>query len=207
MVSTAPAVQPVVDQILAEEARLYRLARRLTRCEADAEDLVQDTMLRAFRARDRFEPGTSMRAWTATILRRVFLTDAIRARRRGLVNDTDAGGPLAGVCGTASPETGDRTDGPGRPSFHEHVDDDVSRALGRVPPLYLTPFLLAALDGLSCAEIARRLDVPEGTVMSRIHRARERLRRDLRDKRPAAKPSLRVLPGDTPARRRTAAAG
>src|SRR6185503_11999661 len=86
--------EDVVDQILGEQDSLRRLARRLSRCEADAEDLVQNTLMRAYRARDRFTPGTSVRAWTATILRRVFLTDVLRTKRRGLENDTDAGEPL-----------------------------------------------------------------------------------------------------------------
>src|SRR5262245_5557365 len=84
-----------VEQILGEASHLRRLARRLTKCEADADDLVQNTMMRAFVARARFKPGTSIRAWTRTILRRVFLTDAERVRRRRLENDTDAGMPLS----------------------------------------------------------------------------------------------------------------
>src|SRR5262245_52803943 len=95
----APVHENPTELILGEEGRLKRLARRLTRCQADADDLVQTTLLRAYRARSRFEPGTSIRAWTATILRRVFLTDTARSKRRGLENDTDAGEPLDHTAG------------------------------------------------------------------------------------------------------------
>ena len=175
MISTT--IDAVTELILAEESHLRRTARRLARCEADADDLVQDTLLRAFRARDRFQPGTSIRAWTTTILRRVFLTAVVRHKRRRLETDTDSGSPLAKTPGTAAPASSMQS--PPLATLLEHVEDDVRRALRRVPDLYLTPFLLAVIDELSCSEIAQRLGVPEGTVMSRIHRARERLKRDL----------------------------
>ena len=170
-------IDAVTELILAEESHLRRAARRLARCEADADDLVQDTLLRAFRARDRFQPGTSVRAWTTTILRRVFLTAVVRNKRRRLETDTDSGSPLARTPGAAAPASSMHS--PPLALLLEHVDDSVRRALRRVPDLYRTPFLLSVIDELSCSEIARRLGVPEGTVMSRIHRARERLKRDL----------------------------
>lgn len=167
----------VTDLILAEEPVLRRLARRLTRCDADAEDLVQNTLLRAFRARGRFEPGTSIRAWTATILRRVFLTDVVRAKRRGVETDTDAGDPLERAAGSLAPTSLEET--PNFDRLAERLEDPVKRALERVPEVYRVPFLLAIVEDLTCSEIARRLGIPEGTAMSRIHRAREHLKRDL----------------------------
>ena len=183
--STARSAPPTVDLILAEQDHLQRVARRLTRCDADADDLVQDTLLRAYRACARFEPGTSIRAWTTTILRRVFLTDAIRSKRRGLETDTDAGEPLDRTSG--APPVTTRDHAPTLDELGERLDDPVKRALERVPEVYRVPFYLAVIEDLTCAEIARRLGVPEGTVMSRIHRARERLKRDLvYDRRAAA---------------------
>ena len=172
-----PSQPATVDLILAEREHLHRVARRLTRCDADADDLVQDTLLRACRACARFQPGTSIRAWTTTILRRVFLTDAIRAKRRGLETDTDAGEPLERTPG--SPPVTYADNAPTLQALGECLDDSVKRALDRVPEVYRVPFYLAVIEDLTCAEIARRLAVPEGTVMSRIHRARERLKRDL----------------------------
>jgi RNA polymerase sigma-70 factor (ECF subfamily) len=166
-----------VSLILAEETRLRRVATRLTRCAADADDLVQDTLMRAFRARRRFQPGTSIRAWTTTILRRVFLTDALRAKRRRLETDTDAGEPLERAHGAITPTSRDAA--LTREALSERLEDPVKRALDRVPDVYRTPFLMSIVESLTCAEIARRLDVPDGTVMSRIHRARESMKRDL----------------------------
>jgi RNA polymerase sigma-70 factor (ECF subfamily) len=169
-----PCSDVVTRLILDEERRLRRLARRLTRCEADAEDLVQNTLLRAYRARDRFQPGTSIHAWTATILRRVFLTDVLRTKRRGLENDTDAGGPLDRVPDETRPETLDAK--PTYPRLLETLEDPVKKALERVPDVYREPFLMSVVEDMTCSEIAERIGVPEGTVMSRIHRARERIK-------------------------------
>ena len=166
-----------VSLILAEESRLRRVATRLTRCAADADDLVQDTLLRAFRARRRFQPGTSIRAWTTTILRRVFLTDSLRSKRRRLETDTDAGEPLDRTPGAVAPTSRDASLSVA--ALGERLEDPVKRALDRVPDVYRTPFMMSIVESLTCAEIADRLGVPDGTVMSRIHRARESMKRDL----------------------------
>jgi RNA polymerase sigma factor (sigma-70 family) len=166
-----------VDLILAEQTHLHRVARRLTRCDADADDLVGDTLLRAYSARSRFAPGTSIRAWTTTILRRVFLSRIACVKRRRLETDTDSGGPLerATAAATTIADESPLT----RAALSERLEDPVKRALDRLPEVYRTPLFLAVTEGLTCGEIAHRLSVPEGTVMSRIHRARERLKHDL----------------------------
>jgi RNA polymerase sigma-70 factor (ECF subfamily) len=162
------------DRILVEEPFLRRLALRLSRRNADADDLVQETMLRAYRARDRFETGTSMRAWLATILRRLFMTESMKYDRRKTHADSDVGELLATTPG----RPGVPSD-PSRLTYDaalDHVPDKVKRAFVRLPDTYREPFVLFALDGLSYAEIASHLRIPIGTVMSRIHRARSRLR-------------------------------
>src|SRR6185436_14266724 len=147
-----------------EERHLRRFARRFARCDSDADDLVQETLLRAYGARDRFEPGTSVRAWTRTILRRLFLTGAINAKRRGLQTETDAGWLLDTASGRASMTC---EAAPDVESIGEGLDESVKRALERVPEIYRTSFLLATLRDLSCEEIGQQLRVPVGTVMSR----------------------------------------
>ncbi|MCE9635865.1 MAG: RNA polymerase sigma factor [Planctomycetes bacterium] len=163
------------DRILVERPFLRRLALRLSRRDEDADDLVQETILRAYKARDRFETGTSMRAWLATILRRLFLTAAYTSQRRRTGTDTDLGEPIDTLS-----ETGDTPDAPTTEAAYDRaldrVDDRVRDAFVRLPETYRDPFVLFALDGLTYAEIAGRLRIPIGTVMSRIHRARARLK-------------------------------
>ena len=171
-----------VGVILEEQVNLRRLARRFARCDPDRDDLVQDTLLRAFRARGRFRPGTSARAWTSTILRRVFLTSALRAKRRRIETDTDAGEPLDRA---PEPPHRARERRVAIDSISEGLDDDVKRAFDGLPDLYRVPFFLLSVEQLTCVEIGARLGVPKGTVMSRIHRARERLRTELVYHRPA----------------------
>jgi RNA polymerase sigma-70 factor (ECF subfamily) len=136
-------------------------------------------MLRAYAARGRFRSGTSMRAWLATILRRLFLTASITERRRRTRPETDVAPNLA------TDEVGplDRPAGPdwdpargAAADIRDHMGDRLHKAYTELPDSFRQPFVLFALDGLSYAEIAARLRIPVGTVMSRIHRARTKLR-------------------------------
>lgn len=180
-----PVADPLgtTDRILREESFLRRLARRIVRRDADADDLVQETLLRAYAARDRFRTGSSMRAWLATILRRLFLTASITEQRRRTRPATDVGGGAPGASSTDEVGPLDRIAGPeydpsrmAEADFRDHMSDRLHRAYTGLPDTYRQPFILFALDGLSYAEIASRLRIPVGTVMSRIHRARTRLR-------------------------------
>ncbi|HET7294848.1 MAG TPA: sigma-70 family RNA polymerase sigma factor [Vicinamibacteria bacterium] len=143
---------------------LFRTACRLTRNVHDAEDLVQDTLLRAYRAFDRFEPGTNLRAWLYTILHRVHLDGIRRAAR------TPSRAEL--------PEEGLPV-----PAAQEAVAAgglDLARALDRLPEPFKTAVVLRDLEELRYDEIARVTEVPIGTVMSRIHRGRKLLRETMR---------------------------
>lgn len=182
---TDTCAEPTVDLILGEEPNLRVVARRLARCDSDADDLVQETLLRAYLARDRFRPGTSVRAWSVTILRRQFLSGLRRAKLRRLETDTDAGSPLDAAIGRdPQPDLDQATD---VRAIADHLEDRAKRALEDMPETYRTPFLLSAVLEMSCDEIGRQLRVPSGTVMSRVHRARERLRWALgRMRRPVA---------------------
>lgn len=166
-------MKTVTELILGQAWDLRRLARRLTRCEADADDLVQETMVRAYEARHRFELGTSISAWTNTIMRNLFLTGVNTARRRATHTGPDSEEAIerAAARPHAEPET--------RLRLSEALEDHVKHALDRVPEIHRTVFLLSVVDDLSCAEISHELGLPAGTVMSRIHRARERLKREL----------------------------
>ncbi len=168
----------VVELILGEELHLRNLAKRLVRCQADVDDLVQDTLLRAIKARRRFQVGTSIRAWTSTILRRLFLTRAIRTRLRNVQNDSDLGGAVG--LKSSRDLTGSKDEPFNFDPCLEHLSDTLVRALNRVPRLYVDAFILTQFYDLSCGEAGEMLGIPEGTVMSRVHRARVLLQADLR---------------------------
>jgi RNA polymerase sigma-70 factor (ECF subfamily) len=135
----------------------------MTRNAHDAEDLVQDTLLRAYRAFHRYTPGTNIRAWLYTILYRA-RTDALRraGRTPQTVELTGEGPPL--------PPSQDRL-ASGR--------EDLERALASLPEAFRTAVILRDIEELSYQEIAQALDIPIGTVMSRIHRGRGLLRQAL----------------------------
>jgi RNA polymerase sigma-70 factor, ECF subfamily len=150
---------------------LHNLAVYLTRNGSEAEDLVQETYVRAMRFSHRFQPGTHLRAWLFQILRNTFLTFyRLREREPALSEDGVAAG--------------------GAPMFHDAPDQDgastevltdLDRALCRLPEEFKTPLLLAEVEGLPLDEVARVMDCPVGTVKSRIFRAKERLREYLKD--------------------------
>ncbi len=145
----------------------YRVALTLAGQPADAEDLVQDTLLRAYRAVDRFD-GAHPRAWLLTILRN---THRNRARvRLPLLLRRDEHD--AGVLDAAGPSAEDlMVDG-----MFEAI---VACALAALPTIHRVVVQLVDVDGLSYADAAQALGIPRGTVMSRLHRARARIRRSL----------------------------
>ncbi len=153
--------------VLPELEVLLRVARRLTRNDAEAEDLVQDTLLRAYRGLDRFD-GRYPRAWLLTILRNTHY-NRIRKRRPDLLDDEVAQRlPDSGIDG--------RQDGTEERALHEHFDPLVREALAALSPKHRAVIALVDLDGLSYQEAADLIGVPVGTVMSRLHRARAKVR-------------------------------
>lgn len=154
---------------------LYRNALRLTHNRAEAEDLVQETFLRAFRNFHRFNPGTNCRAWLFTILRNAFLN---RVRRGGHeVLDGDSGAWDSGAQSITGPGTPTRH--PEEELFQTILHGDVDRALKALPLAFREAVMLADLEGLSYREIAQVLGCPIGTVMSRLSRGRHLLRQAL----------------------------
>jgi RNA polymerase sigma-70 factor (ECF subfamily) len=147
--------------------RLLAAAYRMTGNAADAEDLVQETLLRAYRAFDRYTPGTNCKAWLYTILQRV-RTDALRKRGR-------------------SPETVElEGEGPAVPGAQAGALQrrDLEAILRSLPEAFRTAVVLRDVEDLSYDEIATALEVPIGTVMSRIHRGRALIRAALRETLP-----------------------
>ena len=169
---------------LASLDSLYRTALRLSHDRADAEDLVQDTYLKAFRAADRFEPGTNLRAWLFTILHNT-ARNRFRDRARDTVAinsdvvDRSADAPLPG-SGT------DRLDTPETLLLRDTLAPELQSAIDALPATFREAVWLRDVEEFSYAEIAEMLGIPIGTVMSRISRGRHLLFERLSPARPAA---------------------
>ena len=152
---------------------IYRAALRLTRNTADAEDLTQETYLRALRGSRGFAWGTNLRAWLMTILRNASLNRRRDAARRLVVADSRA---------VEQSEAPDQRDNPEAQLLRRVLPRELQSALESLPETLRTTVWLRDVDELSYAEIARQLAIPIGTVMSRLSRAREMLFRHLSDR-------------------------
>jgi RNA polymerase sigma-70 factor, ECF subfamily len=147
---------------------LYGTALRLTANPADAEDLVQDTYLKAFRAADQFQPGTNLKAWLFTILHNTFLNRRRRAVKEPVAMESDEIERAAAAL-PAEPET------PEQLLLRSTLDVDLKEALDSLPDAFRQAVWLRDVEEFAYAEIAEMLDVPIGTVMSRISRGRRLL--------------------------------
>ena len=148
---------------------LYRVALSLAGQPADAEDLVQETLIRVYRAVDRFD-GAHPRAWLLTILRHTHL-NRVRVRTPDLLRDGEdaAADRVLWSTGAANPSAEDVV-------VSELFEYVVAEALSALPDKHRLVVTLVDVDGLSYAEAADVLGIPRGTVMSRLHRARARIR-------------------------------
>jgi RNA polymerase sigma-70 factor (ECF subfamily) len=163
---------------LAHIDSLYGTALRLTRRSADAEDLVQDTYLKAFRSAHQFEPGTNLKAWLFTILHNTFRN----VRRHDGRNPIDVDSEAVEQAVSAGPGA----QSPEQILSRATLDADLQGALDALPDAFRQAVWLRDVEELSYAEMAQVLDVPIGTVMSRISRGRRALSEGLRARRLAA---------------------
>ena len=155
---------------------LYSTAMRLTRNVHEAQDLVQETYLKAYRFFDRFEPGTNIKAWLFTILRNTHINTYRKASRQQEQTDFESVEPFY-ADPTLFPEWSDQASM--EEVLRHVVQDDVKRALDALPEVYRMVVLLADMADFSYKEIAAIIDCPEGTVMSRLFRGRRLLRDSL----------------------------
>ncbi|MCI0632759.1 MAG: sigma-70 family RNA polymerase sigma factor [Actinobacteria bacterium] len=178
----APPEDPVLRERFEREVlpllpNLYGAALRLTRNPQDAEDLVQEAYLRAYRGFAGFREGTNLRAWMYRILTNTFINSYRKKQREPVtvaVTDDTSDWYLYDRIGSSGAE----------PSAEAEVleripDEDVQRALEELPEVFRMAVLLADVEGFSYKEIAEILDIPIGTVMSRLHRGRKALQRAL----------------------------
>lgn len=158
---------------LVHRERLYRTAVRLCRNATEAEDLVQETYLRAFRRFDRFAAGTNCLAWLQTILRNLFLSRVTRGGREVPSGNSELFERVDGVWAPAVPT-------PEEEFFRGVIDDrGLAMALERLPAYFREVLLLADVEECPLQEVAERCELPVGTVMSRVFRARRLVRKAL----------------------------
>ena len=159
--------------------QLFATAMRMTRNRADAEDLVQETFLKGYRAYERFEEGTNLRAWLFRILTNNYINTYRKKQRRPTQTDLEdvqdlylyrrlGGNELASIGRSAEDEL-----------FDQITDGDILDALDELPEQYRSAVMLADVEGFAYKEIAEILDIPIGTVMSRLHRGRKKLQEQL----------------------------
>jgi RNA polymerase sigma-70 factor (ECF subfamily) len=153
---------------------VYRVALRLAGDAAQADDLTQETMLKAYRAWHQYKPGTNIRAWLLTILRHTFINEYRRKKHLAATVDVDEVESFTVFADVQE------VDPEGR-FFDRIVDDEVLRAIDRLPEEFRETLVLSDVEGLSYGEIAEVTGVPVGTVKSRLFRARQALQRQLYD--------------------------
>jgi len=165
---------PFETLLLGEVDAMYRMARRLTRDADRADDLVQETVARALRNREAFQhQGFGIKPWLLRVMYNLHLNRAGRERRQPVATEADT------LDAHGNPP-GDGDGPPISPSSFEAMDEQLVHALDDLPAESRAVLLLWAVEGLSYKEIAATLGVPIGTVMSRLHRVRQRLADELR---------------------------
>ncbi|MFN7976253.1 MAG: sigma-70 family RNA polymerase sigma factor [Acidobacteriota bacterium] len=156
---------------------LYATALRLTRNPSDAEDLVQETYLKAVRSQGSFDTGSDCKGWLFKIMTNTFIDQYRKSAKAPPLVELEEGDERAFA------EEGHRDAGenPEESLFTNLLDEDINEALGALPERYRMPILLCDLEGFSYAEIADMLGIPVGTVMSRLYRGRRLLKKSLFD--------------------------
>ena len=167
------------DLVLQHVDMMHAVALRLTRNSADAEDLTQNTLVKALRFHDKFKEGTYIKAWLLTILRNTFINEYRRKTRRPMqvelsgfeAAETKQPDPQVPI----TPEQGDQE------SLMELLDDQVKTAIMALPKDFRDAVIMADLEDRSYKEIADVMGCPLGTVMSRLYRGRKLLRDNLKE--------------------------
>lgn len=173
------------QSVLPYLGQLYPAALRMTRNPSDAEDLVQETITKAYTAFGQFTPGTNLRAWLHRILANTFINGYRKRKREPVITpgadpneDWQTGRDPLGTARSAEAEALDRMG-----------DSEVLRALRDLPADFRTAVYLADIEGYPYREVAAIMGTPIGTVMSRLHRGRDRLRRALAGHGPGGHPA------------------
>lgn len=156
---------------------LYNFAIRLTTDPIDAEDLVQDTIVKAFRFFGSYEKGTNAKAWLFRILKNSYINNYRKKSKQPQQVDYDEVSTYYENVRSEQSDTTDMED----IMYRDMLDDHITRALQRLPEDFRTVVLLCDVEGFTYEEIANMLDVPIGTIRSRLHRGRNLLRVELEE--------------------------
>lgn len=166
-----------VSEALSHLDAMYAVACRLTRNPTEAEDLVQDSMVKAIKAREQFQPGTNLKAWMFRILTNTFINKYRRGGLERAIFDGPDADPLAD--GWVSASTMRQLRDPEQIALMPIVEGEVRRALDDLPAEFRLAVVLCDVEEFSYEEIANIMQCPIGTVMSRLHRGRKLLQRSL----------------------------
>ncbi len=162
-------------EIIPHMDALYNFAIRLASDPTDAEDLVQDTIVKAYRFFASYERGTNAKAWLFRILKNSYINNYRKQSKQPFQVDYDE---ISTYYESVRSERSDTTDME-QIMYRELLDDDVTKALNKLPEDFRTVVLLCDIEGFTYEEIANMLDVPIGTIRSRLHRGRNLLRTSL----------------------------
>jgi RNA polymerase sigma-70 factor (ECF subfamily) len=173
----APKPDPFADEALSHMDALYGVACKLTRNPTEAEDLVQDALVKAMRARSQFHAGTNLKAWLFRILTNTFINKYRRGGLERSVLDGPDADPLAD--GWVSASTMRQLRDPETLALMPLVEDEIRHALDALPAEFRLAVILSDVEEFSYEEIAGIMGCPIGTVMSRLHRGRKLLQRTL----------------------------
>lgn len=182
LVETNDSIKKQRDQIFEKEFlphmdALYNFAFHLTYNEDDANDLVQETFLKSYRFIDSYQQGTNAKAWLFKILKNGFINDYRRKSKRPMQVDFD---PMVNYSETDDESSVQIVD-LRQEMFQGLIGDEVTKALNDLPVDFRTVILLCDVEEFSYEEIAKIIDIPIGTVRSRLHRARNLLKEKLRE--------------------------
>jgi len=163
------------DEIIPHLDALYNFGLRLTADPNDAEDLVQDTIVKAYRFFSSYEKGTNAKAWLFRILKNSYINNYRKKSKKPSEVDYDEVASFYESIRAERTETSDLED----KMFRDLIDDDLSEALNSIPEDFRTVVLLCDVEDFTYEEIANMLDVPIGTIRSRLHRGRNLLKAQL----------------------------
>lgn len=163
------------EEIIPHLDAMYNFALRLTTDPNDAEDLVQDTIVKAYRFFSSYEKGTNAKAWLFRILKNSYINNYRKQSKKPNHVDYDEVSTFYESVRAEQTDTSDLED----LMYREMMDDEMSKALARLPEDFRTVVLLCDVEGFTYEEIANMLDVPIGTIRSRLHRGRNLLKDEL----------------------------